>query len=284
MKIEAVIICKDYSDFLKESLTENLHHLDRVVVVTHPNDWDTRNLCNRLGIDCLDTTVFHDDGDKFNKGRAINLGLSHLRHDDWLLHLDADTVLPPRFRDMMARAKLDEKFIYGCDRLNVVGYDNWMKLKAERPAQFSWRYLVTPPSGHHLGARLLHMEYGYCPIGYFQLWHKSANRRYPVMGGSAEHSDVLFAVQWPREKRILLPEMFVYHLESEPAKMGANWGGRTTKPFKAEPKQKEPEHKHECECKKHRHHPPPWMDCKHKHHCKWAECHCCPKPCPYHPS
>lgn len=228
MKIEAVVVCKDYSDFLAETLPANLSQLDRVVVVTHPDDWGTRNLCNRYGVDCVDTTVMHEDGDAFNKGRAINLGLSHLRHDGWLLHMDADIALPPRFKDVLARAKLDEKHLYGADRVNVVGFDAWQKLKAE-PHQFQWRYLVTPPGP--VGSRLLHMEYGYCPIGYFQLWWSGAKRQYPIVAGSAEHGDVLFAVQWPRDRRILLPELFVYHLESEVAAMGTNWKGRKTKPF-----------------------------------------------------
>lgn len=234
MKIEAVIVCKDYADFLACSLPENIHHLDRIVVVTSPCDWDTRNLCNKLGVDCLDTDVFNDYGDKFNKARAINLGLSHLRHDEWLLQLDADIVLPPRFRDMLNHARLQETKIYGADRLNVVGHEAWLDLKASGLTQFQWRYLVSPPSGLSLGSRLMHMEYGYCPIGYFQLWHARQNRKYPINAGSAEHSDVLFATQWDRPRRVLLPELFVYHLESEPAPMGTNWGGRKTAPFTPE--------------------------------------------------
>jgi hypothetical protein len=91
--------------------------------------------------------------------------------------------------------------------------------------------MVTPQSEFQLGSRLVHLEYGYCPIGYFQLFHAITRRKYPIVCGSAEYSDVLFAVQWPREERILLPEFFVYHLESESIKMGANWDGRKTKVF-----------------------------------------------------
>lgn len=231
MKIEAVVVCKDYADFLAHTLPHNLDFLDRVVVVTHPDDWATRNLCNKIGVECIDTTVFHDYGDKFNKGRAINLGLSHLRHSDWLIHMDADIVLPQRFRDLLQHARLNPKCLYGADRLNITSFEKWQEYKANPHQQFSWRYLVNPPAGLPLGSRLLHMEYGYCPIGYFQLWHKSVNRKYPIIAGSAEHSDVLFSVQWERGNRILLPEFYVYHLESEKSDMGANWGGRKTKPF-----------------------------------------------------
>lgn len=231
MKIEAVIICKDYSDFLEHTLPENLQHLDRIVVVTHPEDKKTQMVCDKFGVDFLDTTVFHEDGDLFNKGRAINLGLSHLRHEDWLLHIDADILLPHRFREMLKKAKLDPKNIYGADRLNVLSYEHWMEHKGKTVPQFQWRYMVTPQKEFTLGSRLLHNEYGYCPIGYFQLWHSSKKRKYSVINGSAEHADVLFSVQWERKHRMLLPEFFVYHLESEQTVMGANWLGRKTKPF-----------------------------------------------------
>lgn len=234
MKLECVIVCKDYSDFLSHTLPENIQHVDRMVVVTHPDDKNTQILCDKYGIDCIKTEVFHQDGDQFNKGRAINLGLSHLRHQDWLLHIDADIVLPHRFRDMLSRARLSTLNLYGMDRLNCVSHDHWVKNKHKTVPQFSWRYLVNAAEEFPLGARLIHCEYGYCPIGYFQLWHSSQHMKYPMVHGSAEHSDVLFAVQWNRDKRILLPECFVYHLESEKCAMGVNWKGRKTKPFEGE--------------------------------------------------
>lgn len=232
MKIEAVITCVNYSDFLEHTLPDNLQHLDRLVVVTHPSDKGTQRLCSKYGVDCIETEVMHDEGDKFNKGRAINLGLSNLRHEGWLLHLDADILLPHRFRNMLRHAKLDEKNLYGADRLNTVSYDQWDKHKHRIVPQHQWRFLVNPISEFPIGARLIHQEYGYCPLGYFQLWHSSKKRQYPIIGGSAEHSDVLFSIQWPRPERVLLPEFFVYHLESEgTAPMGANWNGRKTKHF-----------------------------------------------------
>lgn len=231
MKIEAVIVCKNYSDFLAYTMPENLQHLDRLVVVTHPDDKATQALCNKYGVDCLETEVMHDEQDPFNKGRAINLGISHLRHEGWILHLDADIVLPHRFRTMLRYAKLDPKNIYGCDRLNSLSFENWIKNKHKTVPQHLWRCLVTPQTEFPLGSRLLHQEYGWLPIGFFQLHHSSLKRRYPIMSGSAEHSDVLFSVQWERRDRILLPEFFVYHLESGTNKMGANWNGRKTPQF-----------------------------------------------------
>lgn len=223
-----------------------------MVVVTHPDDKKTQDLCTKFGVDCLKTTIFHEDGDKFNKGRAINLGLSHLRHNDWILHLDADIVLPHKFRNMLKHSKLKKENIYGADRLDTLSYENWITNKHKTIPQHQWRYMVTPTPEFPLASRLLHQEYGYCPIGYFQLWHSNQRRIYSVINGSAEHADVMFAVQWARENRILLPEFFVYHLESERSSMGINWEGRKSKPFGPCHRQHHchKHHHHHCYCHK----------------------------------
>ena len=256
MKIEAVITCVNYSDFLAHTLSENLQHLDNVVVVTDPEDKATEALCSKLSVQSIDTKVWYENGDPFNKARGINLGLSHLRHDGWLLHMDADVVLPHRFRSMAQKTKLHKDYIYGADRVNVTGHEKWERIYRTDFKQLKYHCIVEPHTDHEVGARLIHHDYGYVPIGYFQLWHSSQRRKYPVNSGSAEHSDVLFAVQWPREKRLLLPELWVYHLESEKSGFGLNWQGRKCKQFcKCHPhKPHYPKHPHQpCYC--HPHHP-----------------------------
>jgi hypothetical protein len=236
--LEGLTVCVNYADFLDETLTANLDHFDEFCVVTSHDDRATQAVCDRHGVICVKTDVHREDPlDRFNKGLMINLGLAHLRHRGWLLHLDADIVLPDRLRFVLNKSRLDDDCIYGADRVNVVGRENWEAIKRSPSfaRQYHHRYLVTPAgsqSGSRLGARLVHNEYGYCPIGCFQLWHsRHAQRRYHFSQGSAEHSDVLFALQWPAAKRILLPGVFVYHLESEPAHIGANWQGRVTREF-----------------------------------------------------
>lgn len=243
MRLELVTTSVNYSDFLEHSLVEDLNHFDHIVVVTTPSDRATKALCNKLGVDFIETEAFYERGASFNKARGIRLGAAHLPQEpgSWIVHKDADTVLPHRFRNMLEyQSRLDPTFIYGADRINVFGYEAWIKNK-ERilSPQFLYRCLVNAPMrGTGLGARLVHQELGYCPIGFFQLWHSSAKKIYPINHGSAEHSDVLFAAQWPREKRALLPEVFVVHLDSESPNgpMGMNWKGRKSRPFGPESK------------------------------------------------
>jgi hypothetical protein len=231
MQLEAVIVCKDYSDFLAHSLPENMQYFDRLVVVTHYNDKKTQALCNKFSVECVQTSAMHEDGDAFNKGRAINLGLGHLRGLDWILHLDADVVLPHNFRNLLHRAKLQQQNLYGADRVNVRSWEEWQKHKGSRVPTYQHGYFIEPNSALPLGARIVHHEHGYVPIGFFQLWHKTHGKKYPINQGNAEHTDVLFACQWPRHNRVLLPEVIVYHLDSEHSDMGANWNGRKTKHF-----------------------------------------------------
>lgn len=231
MRIEAITTCVNYGDFLAHTLPHNLQHVDHMVVVTSHEDKATRDLCNHLGVVCIQTDVFTEHGDPFNKGRGINIGIAHCRNDGLLLHLDADTVLPHRFRYALNSAKPHSDCLYGADRLYVKSFEQWQKIEAANHPQWQDGCHVMPHKDLEKGSRILHGDYGYCPIGYFQLWGASQKKFYPGSAGSSEHSDVLFALQWPRSKRILLPQMYLYHLTSEDTPMGANWLGRKTRSF-----------------------------------------------------
>lgn len=232
-KIEAVTVSVGYADILEHTLPENIPYLERLVVVTHPDDKATQAVCRKYSVECVQSHIMHDEKDDFNKGKAIQVGLGHLKGIGWILHLDADVVLPHRFRDLFYRARPERHKLYGADRQNVYGWDKWCDHKHKRIPSHSQRYFIEPVKEWPMGARIIHEIYGYCPIGYFQLWHHSMGRSYPTHQGNAEHTDVLFAIQWERKDRVLLPEVIVAHLESNtgPIKMGTNWRGRKTPPF-----------------------------------------------------
>jgi len=236
-KFEAVITCWNYGDFLAETLPFAISQLDRVVVVTDHEDSLTRGICDRWSVECIGTDAFSEKGDTFNKGSGINLGLAALRQQGWLIQLDADIVLPPQFRNMIDKSGLQRDCIYGAERFNVCGWERWRKLKADlhTDPQFNYRYLVSTPADLPIGSHVVHKERGYTPIGFFQMWHSQYMHehqlRYPEVEGTAENMDVQWALRWPRKDRVLLPSVRLFHLESEPALMGANWNGRKTKPF-----------------------------------------------------
>lgn len=227
LRISAVIVCVDYDDFLRHTLEENIPHFDDLIVVTNKKDIQTKNLCREMSVRCISTNEFYVNGDIFNKARGINLGIAHLKDSNWIVHLDADIALPKHFRQVLLNRTLDERCIYGIDRLQIIGLKNWLNIKSKK--QHIDRSFIIPQE--QIVARYMHNMFGWAPIGYFQMWHKSEHKTYPINQDRAEHTDLLHSIQWDREFRILMPEMFCYHLESEKGQMGANWGGRKTKRF-----------------------------------------------------
>lgn len=232
MKIEAVITCVNYADFLAETLPHNRVLFDKTVVVTAPEDSATRRVCEFWNVACVPTDVFETRWGRFDKGRAINVGLAELAKTDWVLHLDADIFLPPLTRGMLAAAELDPAFLYGVDRHVCSGADPWRSFLALPQLQHenqTWVHMDKFP----VGTRLV-VDTGYLPPGFFQLWNAASGiLEYPADHASAARTDMQFALQWPRRRRALLPEIVAYHLESIDAAHGSNWNGRKTAHFGA---------------------------------------------------
>ena len=247
MYLEAVTVCVNYGDFLRAIAPLNAPLFDRWIVVTEAADDETRAICAKYGLVCLVSEehrrpVNPYDGGKFNKGALVDRGLQLCSRHAWRLHLDADIVLPAQFRRLLDMASLDPSCLYGADRINVPGWDNWQAL-----LRSGWLHGATDtahlncvefPRGLPVGARWASYRAGYVPLGFFQLWHSSQDedgwrttKTYPRTLGDACHSDTQHAFQWDRKKRILLPEVIAVHLDSEFLHTGANWNGRKTKRF-----------------------------------------------------
>lgn len=236
-RIEAVCVCLNYADFLQATIPFTLPHVDRLVVVTSHADTATKEVCRKYSVECIVTDVFTEKGEQFNKGAAINVGLANLRQKGWILHLDADIVLPLTCRNMLDKSALQPDCIYGAERCDVTGWPAWRALRAnwhDNP-QFSGRYILSTPPEYPVAANVIHKELGYVPIGYFQLWHsqfmQAHQLRYPEAGSNAATTDVEWAGRWPRKQRLLLPTVRVFHLRSEAGDMRTNWNGRKSKPF-----------------------------------------------------
>ena len=234
--LESVVVCVDYSDFLEVTLPHNQQYFDNIVVVTSFEDKKTQRLCRHYNIDPVITDAFYEGQDPFNKAKGINLGLAHLKYNDWVLHMDADILLPHNFRNNLFINSLDKTCIYGADRQNVIGRKEYEKLikSSSFSLQYRDKFVFQKPLLEE-GARLIHREFGYCPIGYFQLFNGSYLKKwymkYPDSQPGAERSDVQFALQWRREDRKLLPGVSTFHLESEESPQGVNWRGRQSAPF-----------------------------------------------------
>jgi len=235
MKLECVVVCINYSDFLKVTLPANKFYFDQIVVVTDTKDIDTKKVCEFYNVKCIQTDIFYRDGTgKPNKALGINEGLKHLSKKGWVLQMDADIWLPPLTREILQEYPLEEDSIYGIDRMMCNSYEDWIDFiyNTDKPIHEGWIYLHL----HHfpIGQRITqyHGE-GYMPIGFFQLWHPQGSNvfTYPEEHAAFDRTDVLHLKQFPRVKRRFIPELVCVHLASEDHAMGQNWQGRTTSSF-----------------------------------------------------
>ena len=95
-RLECVVICVNFSDVLAFTLPANKIHFDRMIVVSDLTDEATKNLCSHNHVELVQTDAFYAKDQAFNKANGINVGLQKLNPQAWVLHMDADIVLPPR--------------------------------------------------------------------------------------------------------------------------------------------------------------------------------------------
>ena len=83
-KLEAVVVCVDYSDLLEIFFRENSHIFDHIVIVTTEKDKKTQKVCKKYNCTTVLTNAFYEDeGAIFNKGKAINIGYENLKYKQW---------------------------------------------------------------------------------------------------------------------------------------------------------------------------------------------------------
>lgn len=235
MYLEGVIICVNYSDFLAHTLPHSRNQFDNLVVVTDTKDQKTKDVCDYYHVRCVQTDVFYEDGNNFNKGKGINEGLKYLTCQDWVIHLDADIYLPPMTRYILDKLPLEKDKLYGVDRLMCPSYKDWMKF-VDEPEFLQESYIYVHLNRFPIGVRICeynNLNSGYEPIGFFQLWNPEGSNvlEYPTEHDNCDRTDVLHVKKFPRNKRELLPEIVVIHLDSEASIMGTNWQGRKTPKF-----------------------------------------------------
>lgn len=216
MKIEAVVVSRNYGDFLHYTLPHTKAFLADFVVVTSPDDQETRAVCQFHGARCIVTDVFDRAGGPFNKGAAINQGLLALCRDAWLLIMDADILVPPHVRPFLEEQELDQTCIYGVDRRNCDGLE---ALKSGTVFPMMKRVQV-------YGAEP--------PPGYFQLWHSTVFPHGPWYDDSyvfADRTDVCFAKSFSLRQYL---KTWVLHLDKGRHAGGVNWRGRESPRFVSE--------------------------------------------------
>lgn len=237
MNLTAITVSCNYSDFFCWAAPINKPHFTKWIVITDTKDKLTKQICNYYNIQCIQTDVFYENS-SFNKYAGINIGLEKTKEDDFVMFLDSDIVLNPMTRRVLDNLNLQKDCIYGTDRINLKGFEQWLEFMNNPKIVFD-NWLINT-GGYELGSRIVHYygqqgdngKYGgWSPLGFLQIAHKSQFNRYPDNCQGADHCDMTFARQWVRDKRIFIPELFPLHLESDDATWGKNWNSRKSLPF-----------------------------------------------------
>lgn len=112
--MRGILVCVDYSDLLSITLPLNAKHFTEILVISHPSDIKTADVVGMVPNARLFTTnAFYEHGAHFNKGLAMERGFDEIRHDEWLLILDADIILP---EDLKIPSQLRSDWLYGMRR------------------------------------------------------------------------------------------------------------------------------------------------------------------------
>lgn len=222
MNITCITVCVDYHDYLEKTFYWNLGHFDKHVVITTPQDALTKQICADYGVEHLSTSSFYFNGDKFNKGRALNKGLGAIAPADWVLFMDADIILPLDFGEKLRKLELNPEHLYYSRRGTIP--------KATTNAELE--KLKLDPARRSV-YKILSWSDDALPWGFFQLVSVHSPqvagkgwRWFPVHHPNANEYDTEFKNQWPPDKQELLPQedFRVLHLWHGPR--GENWKGR----------------------------------------------------------
>lgn len=217
MYLETVMVCVNYADFLSLTLPFNKKHFNNIVVVTDKDDYNTQDICNTHNVNCIKTDRLYEEGAKFNKGKAINDGISVLTRKEWVLITDADMIMPKDLRVKLENKKLDQNHIYGTSRLICPNYNEWLSYLEDESICLNWK---------HQKRRI---NIG---VGFFQLVNsnneiiKGHTNWYSEKFAHCARSDRYFWRSFPESARKKLKDIIPIHLGDD--NMGANWNGRTT--------------------------------------------------------
>jgi hypothetical protein len=192
--IVAITTSVNYADYLQHCLYSLSRVVDSAIVVTKDHD-ASFEVARRHDATPVVFEGWHDRGASFNKAGALRFGQQQayaVEPDAWYLVVDADIVMPPNAREVIARYATEGDALYGASRADFHTFEAFC---AGKPTK----------------------SYGSMFAGFFQLYRKKVF--YPEWSRSAEACDLEFAKQF--SSCSVLP-MTVGHCGVE----SVNWEGR----------------------------------------------------------
>jgi hypothetical protein len=203
-KLDVIIVSVNYNDYLLTTLSHNINIFENMTVVTSADDLMCQEICKKFEVKCLITDVMYENGDKFNKGKAINFGISSIVNPDLILLLDSDIIVTEKI-DL---SNLDDDALYTSSRWICKTYQKLKEWQENKDFELFKR----------------DNDKGW---GFFQLFNKDlipGDKPFPENSPNASMSDLMFRDKFPNRKSI---ELNVIHL-GDPS---VNWNGRKTSRF-----------------------------------------------------
>lgn len=207
----AVTVSVHYHDYLSVTLPHNKEKFSDILVVTHPDDEKTLDVCRENDVQVFTTEVFYERNAKFNKYAAIEQSLDYFGRQGWMTIIDADTCMSGWAHEV----SLDENLLY-IPRRRMAPADT-----VSIPEERLWRRFKLD-SGNE---RRTQMWSGYC-----QIFHASCRRLngipwFETTWSTAAGPDTRFSDLWPESER-RRTAFEVLHIGHQ----RENWAGRVT-PF-----------------------------------------------------
>lgn len=200
-KIECVIVCFKYLDYLKLTLQRNLDIYDTVIVVTLPND-PVVDFCltfntNKLII--VETDAMFANGANWNKGAAQAVGLEYLRYGKFFNILDSDILNPPDFREKFFNFAINKQLAYGPRRFLLPTRADYEDFISGRTSEKDYLLLRGAIYGFH---QIFHFE----SDSYQKFLKKNNGIRFIHWIGENHTIDWLMLREWAGATMVYNPE------------------------------------------------------------------------------
>ena len=236
-KIQIIIPCLHYDDYLKITLPRNIKEHADIAVVTSHEDFKTHKVCKDNRVLCLISARININKAPFAKGKAINDAIDFLKPTDWVLVIDSDILLQKGMMNRLREMVLNPGALYYTRRWGPKDLDGITHVVRDYDAGMDIDHLFK----HHANPEMAHAtnRLGNAieafPYGYFQLFNVRAeclrgrHKLYEERFATAEMDDSNFGlVIYSTDKRYALPQpaFDVIHLPHGTFKK--NWAGRVT--------------------------------------------------------
>lgn len=225
--LKLLTTCVNYSDYLDYTLKYNIEIFDEIHIATTKEDSSTHQVIKKYNskynnIKTTSTDLFYSNGALLNKGAAVNLLLTSLPKEGWVLIGDADCIYPIVLKQFEPKLNID--FLYGMYR-HIVNTPKNLQDEVNKMNSLDFELFAQIKSKHGYIHRLV---LGYCQLFNFSSkFLQDKELTYPD-GRSCRYVDTIFSRSNFHRRYKSLLDTYCIHL----GETAVNWYGRKTGIFR----------------------------------------------------